>query len=31
LLRWLDAKEHPVMVQLPKAEYAKRRVRWALP
>jgi D-alanyl-D-alanine dipeptidase len=31
LLRWLDAKEHPVMVQLPKAEYAKRRVNWALP
>jgi D-alanyl-D-alanine dipeptidase len=31
LLRWLDEREHPVMVQLPAGEYAKRRTRWALP
>lgn len=28
---WLDAAAHPVLVQLPQAEYAKHRQAWALP
>jgi len=31
LLAWLDARRQPVLVQLPAAEYARLRKRWALP
>jgi D-alanyl-D-alanine dipeptidase len=31
LVAWLDASKHPVLVQLPAAEYARLRSRWALP
>jgi D-alanyl-D-alanine dipeptidase len=31
LVRWLDARRHPVLVQLPLAEYALRRSGWRLP
>jgi D-alanyl-D-alanine dipeptidase len=31
LLRWLDRKKRPVLVQLPEAEYARLRARWKLP
>jgi len=31
LLRWLDPKAKPVLVQLPAAEYAKLKTKWALP
>jgi len=30
-LRWLDASDHPVLVQLPEAEYARLRGAWAMP
>jgi D-alanyl-D-alanine dipeptidase len=28
---WLDVRRRPVLVQLPRAEYARRRAAWALP
>jgi D-alanyl-D-alanine dipeptidase len=31
LVAWLDAAKHPVLVQLPSAEYARLKRRWALP
>ncbi|HVF44162.1 MAG TPA: L,D-transpeptidase family protein [Pyrinomonadaceae bacterium] len=31
LLRWLDAKKRPLLVQLPEAEYARLRPVWKLP
>jgi zinc D-Ala-D-Ala dipeptidase len=31
LLRWLDPKRRPLLVQLPEAEYARRRAAWRLP
>src|ERR1043166_3597633 len=31
LLRWLDAKKRPLLVQLPEAEYARLRAAWRLP
>lgn len=31
LLAWLEPERHPVLVQLPAAEYARLRQRWALP
>ncbi|PYS78046.1 MAG: hypothetical protein DMF67_16135 [Acidobacteria bacterium] len=31
LLRWLDAKKNPLLVQLPEAEYARLGVAWKLP
>ena len=31
LLAWLDAKRHPVFVELPQAQYAQLRTAWNLP
>jgi D-alanyl-D-alanine dipeptidase len=31
LVRWLDPRLHPMLVQLPVAEYARLRTRWQLP
>ena len=31
LCAWLDGASSPVLVQLPRAEYARRRAAWALP
>jgi hypothetical protein len=31
LLGWLDAKSHPVLVQLPDAEYRRLQGAWQLP
>jgi L,D-peptidoglycan transpeptidase YkuD (ErfK/YbiS/YcfS/YnhG family) len=31
LLAWLDAKRHPVFVELPQAQYARLRSAWNLP
>lgn len=31
LVRWLDPRLHPLLVQLPTAEYARLRDRWQLP
>ena len=31
LLRWLDARKRPVLVQLPEGEYARLRAAWRLP
>lgn len=31
LVRWLDARKHPMIVQLPEREYARLRGRWKLP
>jgi zinc D-Ala-D-Ala dipeptidase len=31
LMRWLDAKKNPLLVQLPEAEYARLRSTWKLP
>jgi len=31
LMRWLDSKKRPVLVQLPEAEYARLRAAWRLP
>jgi D-alanyl-D-alanine dipeptidase len=31
LLRWLDPKKGPLLVQLPEAEYARLRAAWRLP
>ena len=31
LVGWLDRAKHPVLVQLPAAEYARLKGRWALP
>jgi D-aminopeptidase len=31
LVRWLDAAAHPVLVQLPDAEYRARAAHWGLP
>jgi len=31
VLRWLDAKERPVLVQLPRAEFERLRTAWGLP
>lgn len=31
LVRWLDPAKRPLLVQLPEAEYARLRRRWALP
>jgi D-alanyl-D-alanine dipeptidase len=31
LLRWLDSKKGPLLVQLPAAEYARLRAAWRLP
>jgi zinc D-Ala-D-Ala dipeptidase len=31
LLRWLDAKKNPLLVQLPEAEYARLQAAWGLP
>ncbi|HEX8151417.1 MAG TPA: L,D-transpeptidase family protein [Pyrinomonadaceae bacterium] len=31
LLRWLDPKKTPLLVQLPEAEYARLRAAWRLP
>jgi D-alanyl-D-alanine dipeptidase len=31
LLRWLDPKRQPLLVQLPEAEYARLRASWSLP
>ena len=31
LMRWLDARRHPAIVQLPAAEYARLRDAWKLP
>lgn len=31
LLRWLDPKQSPLLVQLPEAEYARLRAAWRLP
>jgi D-alanyl-D-alanine dipeptidase len=31
LLRWLDAKKRPLLVQLPEDEYTRLRVAWRLP
>jgi hypothetical protein len=31
LLRWLDPKKRPLLLQLPESEYARRRAEWALP
>ena len=31
LMRWLDPKKHPVLVQLPAAEYTRLQTSWQLP
>jgi L,D-peptidoglycan transpeptidase YkuD (ErfK/YbiS/YcfS/YnhG family) len=31
VVRWLDPARHPVVVQLPAAEYARLRGAWGLP
>jgi L,D-peptidoglycan transpeptidase YkuD (ErfK/YbiS/YcfS/YnhG family) len=31
ILRWLDPRARPVLVQLPEAEYRRLRGRWKLP
>jgi D-alanyl-D-alanine dipeptidase len=31
LLRWLDPRKQPLIVQLPSAEYERLRLRWGLP
>jgi L,D-peptidoglycan transpeptidase YkuD (ErfK/YbiS/YcfS/YnhG family) len=31
LLKWLDAAHHPILVQLPQAEYERQRDAWQLP
>ncbi|MDT7688993.1 MAG: hypothetical protein QOE46_1752 [Acidobacteriota bacterium] len=31
LLRWLDTRKRPLLVQLPRAEYARLRTTWQLP
>lgn len=31
LLRWLDSKQQPILVQLPRAEYERLKTDWALP
>lgn len=31
LLRWLDPREHPALVQLPREQYASLRTAWKLP
>lgn len=31
LLHWLDAKKHPVLVQLPEAQYEQLKSQWNLP
>jgi hypothetical protein len=31
LLRWLDAKKRPLLVQLPRAEFERLREAWGLP
>ena len=31
LLRWLDAKKRPLLVQLPESEYARLSALWKLP
>ena len=31
LLRWLDPKKHPLIVQLPTGEYRKLKRHWGLP
>jgi D-alanyl-D-alanine dipeptidase len=31
LLRWLDPKAHPILVQLPEPEYQARKEAWSLP
>ena len=31
LLGWLDAGDHPVLVQLPESEYQRFQAAWALP
>lgn len=31
VLRWLDAASHPLLVQLPHAEWSAREVNWGLP
>jgi D-alanyl-D-alanine dipeptidase len=31
MLRWLDAKKNPLLVQLPEAEYTRLRSLWKLP
>ncbi|HEX8292528.1 MAG TPA: hypothetical protein VF570_12275, partial [Pyrinomonadaceae bacterium] len=31
LLRWLDPKKRPLLLQLPESEYARRRTDWRLP
>jgi D-alanyl-D-alanine dipeptidase len=31
VIAWLDPRRHPVMVQLPAAEYARLRAAWSLP
>lgn len=31
MVRWLDPKSHPVLVQLPRAVYSQLRERWNLP
>jgi L,D-peptidoglycan transpeptidase YkuD (ErfK/YbiS/YcfS/YnhG family) len=31
LLAWLDARKHPVLVELPQAQYAQLRAAWNLP
>jgi len=31
VLRWLDAKKQPVLVQLPQAEFERLRKIWGLP
>lgn len=31
LLRWLDPKKHPVLVQLPETEYVRYQTAWSLP
>jgi hypothetical protein len=31
LLRWLDARKRPVLVQLTEGDYARLRAAWRLP
>lgn len=31
IIRWLDPKHHPVLVQLPEGEYRAKKEAWALP
>lgn len=31
LIEWLDESKHPILVQMPSAEYAKWRTAWSLP